>query len=66
MKKRNLNNKVLKEKNNKEEKVSLNHLIYILSIVFGVLILAAPKIASYLVGAYLIAFGVIKLIIVLS
>jgi len=46
--------------------VSLNNLIYILSIVFGVLILAAPKLANYLVGAYLITFGVIKLIIVLG
>jgi uncharacterized membrane protein HdeD (DUF308 family) len=34
--------------------------------VFGVIILVAPKISSYLVGAYLIAFGVIKLIIALS
>ena len=46
--------------------MTLNHLIYILSIVFGVLILAAPKIANYLIGIYLISFGVIKLIIVLS
>jgi uncharacterized membrane protein HdeD (DUF308 family) len=46
--------------------MTLNHLIYILSIVFGVLILAAPKIASYLVGVYLITFGVMKLIIALS
>ncbi len=46
--------------------MTLNHLLYILSIVFGVIILVAPKIASYLVGAYLIAFGVIKLIIALS
>ena len=46
--------------------MTLNHLIYILSIVFGVLVLVAPKIASYLVGTYLIVFGVIKLIIALS
>ncbi len=46
--------------------MTLNHLIYILSIVFGVLILAAPKVANYLIGVYLIAFGVLKLIIALS
>jgi hypothetical protein len=46
--------------------MTLNHLVYILSIVFGALILVAPKMVSYLVGAYLIAFGVIKLIIVLG
>ncbi|MBD3379702.1 MAG: DUF3096 domain-containing protein [Candidatus Omnitrophica bacterium] len=46
--------------------MSLNHLIYIMSIVFGVIILAAPKMANYIIGVYLIAFGVIKLIIVLN
>lgn len=46
--------------------MNLNHLIYILSIVIGVMILVAPKIANVLIGAYLIAFGVIKLIMVLS
>ena len=46
--------------------MTLNHLVYILSIVFGVLIITAPKIATYLIGAYLITFGVIKLIIVMG
>ena len=46
--------------------MTLNHLIYILSIVFGVIILVAPKIANYLIGVYLIAFGVIKLVIALG
>ena len=46
--------------------MTLDHLIYILSIVFGVIILVSPKIANYLIGAYLIAFGVIKLVQVLS
>lgn len=46
--------------------MDLDHLIYILSIVFGVLILVSPKMATYLIGAYLIVFGVIKLIMVLG
>jgi uncharacterized membrane protein HdeD (DUF308 family) len=50
----------------KERSMDLDHLIYILSIVFGVLILVSPKMATYLIGAYLIAFGVIKLIMVLG
>lgn len=46
--------------------MTLNHLIYILSIIFGALIIIAPKIANYLIGIYLITFGVIKLVIALS
>ena len=50
----------------KEECMTLNQVLYILAIVFGVIIIVAPKIATYLMGAYLITFGVIKLIIALS
>lgn len=46
--------------------MTLNQIIYILSIVFGVLIFAAPKIANYLIGAYLIVFGIVKLIVTLG
>lgn len=46
--------------------MTLNQILYIVSIVFGVIILAAPKIATYLIGAYLIVFGVVKLVIALS
>ncbi len=46
--------------------MTLNHLIYVLSIVSGAIIIVAPKIAHYIVGAYLIAFGVIKLVMVLN
>ena len=46
--------------------MTLNHLIYVLSIVCGSIIIVSPKIAQYVIGAYLIAFGVIKLIIVLN
>ncbi|MFC1548757.1 DUF3096 domain-containing protein [Candidatus Omnitrophota bacterium] len=46
--------------------MTLNQVLYILAIVFGVIIIVAPKIATYLMGAYLITFGVIKLIIALS
>ncbi len=46
--------------------MTLNHLLYILSIVFGALVLVSPKIANYLIGVYLITFGVVKLIIALG
>ena len=38
-------------------------IIGILTLLFGILVLAKPKILAYLIGAYLIIVGIIQIII---
>ena len=38
-------------------------IIGVLTLLFGILVLAKPKILAYLIGAYLIIVGIIQIII---